>query len=1503
MPSHKAPVVGLPAATSGSLISKFIDSNATHTEHNSNGSKENDSLILPERTTKRPRTRSSLLRSPDPLNNAPTVAPKRRKKTKKSNARKEKSPVIDLTTEENSSEAGASKLDTPFQNLDQSSKSTPQKTATSMNTKTTTTMSSNTRANTANGGLRLNTDAHEYRPHERKTRTNGKMSINQLLDRDETPQLTHVAPEIPDASGRNWSETPFELNSSPIKRIQSSLNTNSTFKHSHLINLSSSPTKKRKSVAFSDNIASDIVEDYPNAVHNDAEVVTPRRSILKSTNLNENSSPLDPSNSSMWIKSPDSSSSVNCPSNPLFWQPGTIVQLDYKSKDLPQLLEGCIAVLSDVGFDKKFEVYATLNLMCKVNDATILKDLLLDEESAWISNLENTTGFKRTNAASYMKSLCGYAQRDIALLEGILFMKTETATLAKPSSNPFDSRILNQVLKLIANLLAVPALNQAVSVADMKSFYSHTCDILVKPNIPKSLVAPYLSIIKDCSISSKRKRLVFETAKDPLLEKLLFALLNMRNFVSSSLINEKFIALRNLIQSFPNVLAKNFHHWFPGFLLNLCDLSFVLYAKVISTGVTTLLEAARSYLDILDICLYTRRILESPLPIESRSWISENLLSINSYLETSTIDYVVENLRELIRHGHTKNAMDIWVALTLLMGNFSGGFENWPHLNSWLQVHKMCFNEKPLHAKEIALSSWKVIVYKICYNELRDIKALVPISMNSPNKLGGGVHGKQPPAWDMALRPKIKLLIHPFLSVTQTELRAEIVDAFHKLFLAILYNLFNFQQKANSRFFQICWEKIVIPILQNFYFKKNTSTAYMHQLACDTLTGLFKSQPGPAEKPPSSIRCLSNEPIALSEIHPFNSRWLHLRFDKVHPAMSLAYQLQNLSVETKLNAFTAFLNTMKPAFKKEIIPSDATYDLIDSLPISLEEVVSAHKISYEVTFKLLVNLMDAFGASNLIPDNSKTVYEVLLKHSLGQSSAHQLNAILTMLHGAVGEKKSLSFLLVLSEINKQAKREDIALFIGDCLNNRKFAKLLTSEMGILSVIFQTLDQNFAGIAKKLIQQLVLLKPEEFNSLVILLDVARWSNQIFIFFLILMQDAPYDHLKKATLQLLEKKLKDDDAAELILLHLFEQKSINEVYNCRGIIMPKLRALIEKSDDLKQLWSSYVLEFSGELFKLDDILVSAVKENIEIERLINDRWDQLPLLRAEWTAKFGLDCSESYSSVSGAYPVVAEKLNNMLEKEFSNSQVIPSTDTDEVEAVKPNGDEESSSESKSIQNEIDDMQCIPQSLPEDNRLALELSNNKGQIDSIDPTGPIDPIDEIESCLEDSKKSSSAEESIIVTDSSADEKSITNDETISLTPVECSKAQITEISDAKNELIAKQDTELPLIVAKPDEDSLIEMLSSAETVKANNATEELSLVLVQNSLETPKSSLEKIQSSLEKRQVATPPSTTNNLSKLSTLLNEISEGSLQEISVQNRFTLETQMMELMLRMRSKP
>lgn len=993
----------------------------------------------------------------------------------------------------------------------------------------------------------------------------------------------------------------------------------------------SSPSKKRKSVMFSDKVA----QEVPSSPL-EKQLWTPKRSILKPPATNEDSSPMDPNNSAMWVKTARSllhqfSTECNSPNNPAFWLPGTIIQLELRSNDLPQLVDGCLEVLRDVNFDRKFEAYATLNLVCKLNDFSVVAELFTGEGSGWLQQVEKATGYTpKSIGGKHLQSICLFVRRDMELIESQLFATGNHPKLSPSKIDPFRSRTLNQALKVISQLLSITSVNTSIPVADVKWFYSHTCETIIHPKLSKSLTLPYLTIIKDCHFSPKKRRQIFEANPNPILEKMLFALLNMRSFLSSSLINEKFNAMTNLIQNFPAIMAKNFHHWFPGLMLNLCDISFALYTKVVNIGVTTLLEAARSYLDNNDVCLAARHILESAIPSEQKSCMTENLISMASPPRTNMIEYVIDSLKDLIDNGQFKHAMDIWVGVTLLLGNFKNGIENWTYLNAWLHVHKFCFNGKSINAKETALSSWKVIVYKICCFELRGPKLthLMPTPGNDIlNTLTKSPNVKQMANFEEALRPKVKLLIHPFVSKSLGDLERPIVEAFHHCFLSILFNLLNYQPKTTARYLHIFWDKIIQPILVNFYFKKDGSSQHMHHLGLGIINKLLKPSAPINEKCYSSLRCLSNEPISLSEINSLSPRWVHLRFEKLLPMLVMIFKLDKLESRAKLNSFNSFVNTLKFVTKKEVLVSDATYDLIDNLPITLEKFFERNKILYEDLFKLIVNLNDTFGAAYLIgeddPEEIKSVYEVLLSRNLDVLTPHQLNAILSMLYGAIGEKGSLHFLLMLARINKRAKRDDLFIYIGDSLNNRKAARFSQSELVTIGNIFQYLNQNFAGIAKKLIQHIVLLKADEFDTMVTQLHLSSWNIQVFKFFVALMHDAPFDHLKQTNLKLIEERLKSEDDFADLLLYLIDNEFDYEISASRVTILSMLKdsRSSDSCSDIEGRWRQYLKNFNGGFELLDTVLLAAKEAGHDVSELVQNRWDKLPQLKALWLQENG------------------------------------------------------------------------------------------------------------------------------------------------------------------------------------------------------------------------------------------------------------------------------------------
>ncbi|GEQ70974.1 hypothetical protein JCM33374_g4655 [Metschnikowia sp. JCM 33374] len=1304
----------------GSFSSSFENVNTSHNDANS----PRTDTPTPKRRSGKPRTRSSSLKSSSQLDLLPGT-PRKRTKKSKSRGKRSESPVIDLTLEDAVS-ADHSGDESPLRRATKNSKAHPKsngskKTANSGpgpvsidgrgNTDTNadhasdlTDKEDSQAANTFDGPSSM-----EMTPQSSQgttvTPSETHTTLAPLLAHQNPQLLPHVEPGSPN----------MDLNSSPIKEIN--------------------PPRPRAQFARGKTHA-----QCPVSV---AAHQTDQMCGLFRYSAPELSSPMDPNNSRMWVKTTHNlshqfSTANHSPSNPLFWQPGTIIQLEPKSNDLPQLVDGCVEVLSDGSFDKKFEVYATLYLVCRTNDANTTVDLFSGENSPWLASVEKATGYKPKATTAHVHNLCQYAKRDMQHIESKLYVRKEhpkqehasfdgpidpaedgeRPTLSPVKNNPFESRALTQALKLMAYFLAMPPLNVLIPVADIKWLYGHACDMIVKPTISKSLVSSYLGILKDSNFSAKRRKHIFQSYPDAISEKMLFAILNMKNYLSASLISERFIALRNLIQNFPAISAKNFHHWFPGLLINLCDLSFALYSKVVGTGITALLEAAKNYLDNNDICVYTRKFIEMPLSTNQKSWVTESVASSTGEHEYLAFDYVVESLKSLVEGGFYKYAMDIWVGVTLLLGNYDDGIDNWKHIGSWLHVHKMCFNENSLVAKETAISSWKVIVYKICCHDLKDARSSLPASMDSPGKNLISPGPKRIAKTEEILRQKIRLLIHPFMCITNYEIRKELVDAFHNCFLSILYHLLCHQPKLNAKYLQTIWDKIIQPVLLSFYFKKDHSTGLMHQSGLAIMKKLLKPSSPLPEKEYSSTRCLSNEPMKISDIVSLHPRWVYHRFDKVLPIVSLVLKSRHLSFDEKSEGFLCFLDSIKYAIKNEVQTSDTTFDLIDNLPFCLEALLTDAKVSYTYLNRVVLSLNDTFGATKLVSmtEDTKSVVEPVMARGLPQLRNDQARSIIEMWYYAIGEKNNLKFLSILDDVNRSLGRQDVADFIVESLNNKKTIKFSANELVMIGKMLQVITHDFSPIAKKILQQIVLLKTEDFEAMIIQIGIVKWSVPIFNFFIGLMSDAPY-HLKQATIDLIRQRARDSrdfkDIADYVLFNKFDF----EIFHLRNEIVASVKDSESADCGLANLWCEYVKNFNSDLQALDDLLLCAFEGGLEVKSLVGDRWEELPKLKSAWISKHGCLPSEMPEEAhSESIPEAMPEANTETNTE-TNTEAVP-------EAIPVN---------------------VPDSIPE----SLSDSNSDSNSDSISEVSSQESIHQVAASAQDQKDLARASELPITSD----------------------------------------------------------------------------------------------------------------------------------------------------------
>lgn len=945
-----------------------------------------------------------------------------------------------------------------------------------------------------------------------------------------------------DVDNRLSEEITGSLNSSPIKQMAKRLNNSTPTKNI----ISSSPIKTKKSVAFSDDLISDI-PSTPERVH------SPGRSILKSCNPELQNRLVDPSNTLLWRKANDNVSYG--PKNTDFWLQGTIVQLPPNSPDLYYLIEGCITVLRDVSFDKRFEVYATLNGVYKTNSGPSAVKLFSSilENSGSVSPrksrstpspLKNYSPTKKQRENLYVALLAGQIIKDIEATEDSLFNDNKDKENRTPTKNdPFRIRIVNQATKLMSYFILDQELNKLISLQNVDWLYHHACAMLTHPKASKAIISAYLVIMKECRLSVKKKKALFETGD--LAEKMLFALINMKRFPSSSLVSEQFLCFKNFVNLFPGIMAKNVSHWFGMLLLSVCEVGSPFYLKCFSVGVHCLLEVTKAFLDNRKVMAYVKLFLSSPFSINIKSMSSSESIAINSDSSDSqnqkVVDVVLSKLQDLIQDGQFKEAMDIWVALTVLVGYSGESFERWEHLSKWLQITKLCFNSQVPQARVLALSCWKAIIFNLCRNDLDEIRKTLDLAMGHSN-----IRDKQQQI-TTAMKPKVKLLTYLFGSFNAEEMEDKVIDTLHNLFIAILYSTINpLVIKLRTKYLHILWDRVFQFVFINFYFKKDASNAHMNQLGFTVLSKLIKSATPVTERNFNEVRCLSNDPVSINEVNSLPSRWIHAKFDKIMQNMILIFLLANLHVEDKIGFFIAFLASIKPIVKNEALVSPTTFDIIDNIPIVLSHLFKSNTLSHDLAIKLIVNLHDTFTSSLLVRrankqdeiDTSNNIYIPVLANCLKSLSKEEYLEIFQLITQSLSHKKILVF--IADYVQLGLEMEDVRGLFSDILTKRT-VELSNEELGLYGEICQYFDTGFETFVKKLIQTVVVVpESEKMLNCFECLNITSWSYSIVVFLLLLLKNAPNRHIFQFTINLIEKMMTSNfvETLELLTIQDFE-----------------------------------------------------------------------------------------------------------------------------------------------------------------------------------------------------------------------------------------------------------------------------------------------------------------------------------------------------------------------------
>ncbi|KAI5969159.1 RIF1 [Candida margitis] len=911
----------------------------------------------------------------------------------------------------------------------------------------------------------------------------------------------------------------LELNSSPIRQVSNLQDTTPT--------KPKRTPKKRKCVLFSD----DLISDLPSTPERGN---TPIRSILKPCDVNSMNELLDPNNTSLWGESTHSKS--NSPKSAEFWLPGTIIQLEPGSEGLPMLVEGCLAVLGDSGFKRRFEVYATLNSIFKSNPSTTLIGLFLDSGPA---GSESST--KQSKSLPILKQII----KDIDEIEEVIFNpEADKENVSPTKGNPFKIRIVTQALKLLNLFMSDAGLNNFIANEDAYWIYDHACTMLINPNISKALVSPYLSIIKDCKLNPGRRRALF--CNHEILEKLLIAVLRMNNFPSSSLVTERFSCLRNYILNFPEFMAKNIAQWFEPVLLNLCNMVHPVYMKSFGVGVHCLLEAAKCFLDDSTVHSYVINKLSSPIAADAPSFTSDQefpgYLSQLRLQNVRLIEFVVCKLEELISADQQKLAMDMWMGLTLLAGSES--FDKWTDLNVWLKVPMCCFSSTP-QASPIALSCWRAICFILCRNGLESFRKSIDSTQTSTSGTGKSA------AVTQALKSKVKLLMYVFNSFPIEGLSKDVIETLHNIFLGHLYVILSPAiLKSWSKYLPLFWDRIIQPTFGNFYFKRE-SGSYANQLGLELLTTMLKSSLSNPEKQFNDLRILSNDPITLMEVNPLPARYAHSHFDRVMQSMFFVFQLDTIKFEQKLSLFTTFLAKLKLVVKKEQKPTATTYDLIDNLSLLLKKLFQKQAMTSETLVRVIVAMHDTFNPYYLVNrdlgregfDCEVNVYMPVIESS-NPLPIEGRSTILRLILQSLSQTKALIF--IADTLSSTSVPNDTLQIFTEVLNKSKI-DANTIDLQFYGIICKYANSNYEVFVKKVIQSIVSIpNSDEICRCLSLLHIDEWSCNVGDYVLLLLRNAPSKsihhfvagvisrRLESALIPTLEFVTKNDFASEMFLL---------------------------------------------------------------------------------------------------------------------------------------------------------------------------------------------------------------------------------------------------------------------------------------------------------------------------------------------------------------------------------
>ncbi|ODV84265.1 hypothetical protein CANARDRAFT_69700 [[Candida] arabinofermentans NRRL YB-2248] len=602
------------------------------------------------------------------------------------------------------------------------------------------------------------------------------------------------------------------------------------------------------------------------------------------------------------------------------WPSGFVLQLESGSPHIPSTLERCAKVLANTEFLQRYEVYASI--------ANII----------------------RTNSKEYVNA---YIKTE-SIGQLIIAIDYDLMKISRGSkvNDAFNARTATQAVKVLSYVLA----NHKVAQAEI--LLEKCASLLMKPNLSKGMASSYIQLFREQS----------NGVSTACVGIMIYALLNMKPFVSSTVMVEKLQTIRRFIIKYPGVMLKWYEIWMSLVLSCILNTEVPSYDRVIGGCILVLFEASKINTGTnrrkfhLLINQQFAKYTDSGLTMSTRSEPDNKLVSLA----------LIDTMKFMVEREMYDQVMEVWAYLTVLMDIYcwDDGLETWELIDDWVSVFDICYDSVGDEPKIAAIRGWRAIIY--CYHQS------FPSRIDFPDAKAVN---------DMArINAKFDLISHPFKDSRSNSSPAVLteLDALYKrLYLSLArFTLKPPTSNDNLRYDKWIVSWILQPLISPAFHGDESSnqTTSVFENMCMMVNNKSRRLP-----PPSPNDILFKEDAHDFQIIPLHPAWLVIYYKEFFQAFILLFSYNVHGHNICLRLLNLFLSAFSVASKKtvpSIGSSEHMRHVIQSLmssSLKKDDLIPSGSL-----IKLSLGVKEAFGLRGLTSteDSSGNVLALIANYIL-----------------------------------------------------------------------------------------------------------------------------------------------------------------------------------------------------------------------------------------------------------------------------------------------------------------------------------------------------------------------------------------------------------------------------------------------------------------------------------------------------------------------------------------